>query len=87
MRYLASHFKQTSGLHSLLEAQQGHPEWGVQSFRFFLLWHLQPLNLSEPFNHFWRVRERLLNRCQVKGKRFLQLLEQLHMRWHLCCFL
>ena len=52
VRYLASHFKQTSGLHSLLEAQQGHPEWGVQSFRFFLLWHLQPLNLSEPFESF-----------------------------------
>jgi hypothetical protein len=30
--YLASHFKQSSGLHSLFNLTQGHPEESVQSF-------------------------------------------------------
>ena len=32
VRYLASHFKQTSGLHSLFDDTQGHAEETVQSF-------------------------------------------------------
>ena len=31
-QYLASQLKQTSGLHSLLKATQGHPEVSVQAF-------------------------------------------------------